>query len=255
MLARSWFARHLVLSTWALFGVVIAVIALRNGADLFGAIGVGAAVGGLLVLVPFMFDPFPFPLTREQWPMKMPVLRGLTHNRHWANIFYVDVIRFRTDLRPQYCADQLSGSLLKFPWLPLEQHNIAGWVRGNRFVLKRLTWWANGMRPTASGRFDDAKPGTAILLSVAAPAVGTYIFLGFLVLFGSLLVVVSFALATQLGRADLVLIVFGMILLTFVFTALFASPVPPPIARLSSEGDRYIAFFCDVLGASVISRE
>jgi hypothetical protein len=257
ILARSWFARHVVLTSWGLIGALIAVVAFLRGAQPIAALGVGAALGGLLVLVPFMYDPFPFPLTREQLPLRLPILRGLARRRHWANPFYVEVLTLRSPLRPSFCAEQLSAALLKFPWFPVQRHNFAGWTKDSRFVLKRLTLWANGMRPTASGRFDDGHPGTTIHLSVAAPAVGAYIFLVFFVVFAAAFLLLAVALGTrpQRSAADLALLVFGMILLTFAVTALFASPIPLPIARAPSEADRYVSFFDEILGADVVSRE
>jgi hypothetical protein len=256
-LNRSWFARHVVLSVWGLAGLVVASIALIQGAEPVAAVGVGAALGGLLVLVPFMFDPFPFPLEREQWPLRLPILRALARRRHWANLFYVEVITFRSPMRPTYCAEQLSAALLKFPWFPVERHNFAGWTKDDRFVLKRLTVWANGMRPTAAGRFEDAHPGTTIHLSVAAPAIGAYVFLTFILVFvgASLLLGLALGTRSQTSAIGLVLLVFAMILLTLTITALFASPIPLPIAPSRSEADRYVTFFGEVLGADLVSRE
>ncbi len=246
-----------MLTTWGVIGAVVGSVAFLQGAEPIAAVGIGAALGGLLVLLPFMFDPFPFPLEREQWPLRLPILRRLSRRRHWANLFYVEVITFRSPLRPPYCAEQLSAALLKFPWFPVQRHNFAGWTNDGRFVLKRLTMWANGMRPTAAGRFEDAHPGTTIQLSVAAPAVGAYIFMTFLFVFVGALFLLGFALGTrsQTSAIGLVLLVFAMIFLTLAVTALFASPIPLPIARAPSEADRYVKFFNEVLGADLVSRE
>src|SRR5205823_1954211 len=71
------------------------------------------------------------------------------------------------------------------------------------FVLKRTTWWHDGMRPTGAGRFVDSGPGTDIVLSVAAPAIGAYFLLLFLT-----------------------------IALTFMVTAIVAATVRPPQAGI-----------------------
>ena len=256
-LARSWFARHVVLTTWGLLGIAIALFAFSRGSDLIGALSTGTALGGFLVLLPFLYDPFPFPLTREQWPMKLPILRGLARRRHWANIFYVELITLRSAWRPSYCAEQLSDAMLKFPRFPVRgDHNFAGWQHGGRFVLKRLTLWANGMRPTASGLFTDEGPGTRVVVSVAAPAIGAYVLLMFLAAFIALSLIL-FVVALQAVRSpwQLALLVFGGTLFTLVITALFASPVPLPFATSRSEADRVIEFLDEVIGADVISRE
>src|SRR5712691_5889499 len=127
-LARSWFARHVVLTTWGLLGAAIALFAFSRGADAIGALSTGAALGGFLVLLPFLYDPFPFPLSREQWPMQLAILRDLGRRRHWANFFYIELITLRSAWRPSYCAEQLSTAMLKFPWVPvIGAHNFAGW--------------------------------------------------------------------------------------------------------------------------------
>lgn len=258
--ARSWLARHLVLTAWALFGATIASVAFLRGQSPIAALGIGTALGGLIVLVPFMFDPFPFPLSREQWPMRLLIMRDLARKRHWANLFYVEVVTLRSAWRPSYCAEQLAAALLKFPWLPVGQHSMAGWMRGDRFVLKRITWWANGMRPTASGRLQDIGAGTTLVVWVGALAVGAYTFLVFLVMVVTFMVLLAVGVVVRTVESGaspttLVLLVFAGLLLTLVATLLFASPVPLPIGGPASEADRFIAFFDDVLGADVVSRE
>ena len=231
-----------------------------RGQSPLGALAIGAALGALLVLLPLMFDPIPTPLSREQWPIRLPVLRRLARIRHWANPFYVEQISLHSGWRRQYCAEQLAASLLRFPWLPSGPHNIAGRTRDDSFVLKRTTWWHDGMRPTGAGRFVDSGPGTDIVLSVAAPAIGAYFLLLFLTIALTFMVTAIVAATVRPPQAGippplLVLIILGGALLTFAFIALFASPVPIPLGKTRTEGDEFIDFFGDVLGADVVSRE
>ena len=257
---HSPLARHAVLTAWAVIVAVVAVIAIVRGQSVVGALGIGAALGGLIVLVPFVFDPIPFPLSRAQWPMRLPILRLLARRRHWANPFYVELMTLHSAWRPDYCAQQLSAALIKFPWLPVQSQSFAGWTRADRFVLKRITWWHNGMRPTAAGRFEDVPPGTNVVVWVAAPAVGAYFFLLLLIVVALLLLLAVYAVARRALEAGdspttLALVVLAGILMTVVITGLFASPIPFPLGQATTEGDRYIKFFDDVLGASVIARE
>jgi hypothetical protein len=258
--AHSPFTRHAVLTAWAVIGAVVAVIAFVRGQSAVGALGIGTALGGLIVLIPFIFDPIPFPLSRAQWPMRLPILRRLAGRRHWANPFYVELMTLHSALRPDYCAQQLSAALIKFPWLPIQSESFAGWTKADRFVLKRITWWHNGMRPTAAGRFEDAPPGTDVVVWVAAPAVGAYFFLVLLIVVALLVLLAVYAVARRALEAgdsptSLALVVLAGVLMTLVVTGLFASPIPIPLGRSRTEGDRYVTFFDDVLAATVIARE
>src|SRR5439155_512217 len=109
----------------------------------------------------------------------------------------------------------------------------------------------------------DSGPGTDIVLSVAAPAIGAYfllLFLLFLTIALTFMVTAIVAATVRPPQAGippplLVLIILGGALLTFAFIALFASPVPIPLGKTRTEGDEFIDFFGDVLGADVVSRE
>ena len=78
--------------------LTIAIVAYVRGQSPLGALAIGAALGALLVLLPLMFDPIPTPLSREQWPIRLPVLRRLARIRHWANPFYVEQITLHSVL-------------------------------------------------------------------------------------------------------------------------------------------------------------
>jgi len=192
--------------------------------------------------------------------MQLPGLKKLARLRHWANPFYVEVVKLRSPYRLSYCESELSSALLRFPWFPFAPvHNFAGWVDRRSFVMKRITLFANGMRPTASGEFEDASPGTAITLRVAVPSPAAYFvffFLFVLIVFGSAALIGGWG--TRGGQVG-ALIAGLFALLVFGFFAIAGSPVPGPLfsffLKPQSEADRYIAFFGDVLGAEVVSRD
>jgi hypothetical protein len=192
--------------------------------------------------------------------MQLPGLKTLARLRHWANPFYVEVVKLRSPYRPSYCESELSSALLSFPWFPFAPvHNFAGWVDQRSFVMKRVTLYANGMRPTASGEFEDAAPGTRITLRVAVPAPAAYFVVSFVIVvlvFGTIAFVGGWG--TQGGQiAALIAGVFALVV--FGFFAIAGSPVPGPLFSVfltpQSEADRCIAFFAEVLGAEVISRD
>jgi len=115
------------------------------------------------------------------------------------------------------------------------------------------------MRPTASGEFEDAAPGTLITLRVAVPAPGAYfvvIFVFLLLLFGTIALVAGWG--TRGGQVG-ALIAGLFVWFVFGFFAIAGSPVPGPLFSFfltpQSEADRYVAFFGEVLGAELISRD
>jgi hypothetical protein len=125
--------------------------------------------------------------------------------------------------------------------------------------MKRVTLWANGMRPTASGELDDAGPGTLITLRVAVPAPGAYFVVTFVFL---LLLLGTIAIVGGWGTpgGQVAALISGLFaLFVFGFFAIAGSPVPGPLVSFfltpQSEADRYVAFFSEVLGAEVISRD
>ena len=236
--------------------MIVAALLLLLGQGLAGGVVFGIALGLAAAVMPYLFDPIPTPLARDQWPMRLPILRRLARLRSWANPFYVEAITLRSPYRPTYCATELGAALLPFPWFPIRQPNIAGRVRGTEFVLKRMTFWADGGRPTAAGRFADATPGTLIQLHVAAPAVGAYFFMIFIIAIVALVVLALFAAVTSPGVP--VALGIGLVaLLILIVMAFVVSPLSPkvPFVRLTPEGDRYVAFFADVLGAEFLSRD
>ena len=255
---RSWAARHAFLAAWAVLSAVIAGLLLWRGQQFASAVVFGIALGLAATAAPFLFDPVPLPLSRQHLPMRLPFFRTLCRVRYWANPFYVESITLRSPYRPTYCSEQLKAAVLPFPWLPIAQRNIAGRILGTGFVLKRFTLWADSGRPTAAGRFVDAQPGTLIELRVAAPAVGVY----FLLILGT--VMAAFAIAAGVtavtsapSRTPALLIVSAAAVVVLVIMAIVASPLSPnlPFVRQRSEADRYIAFFSEVLGADLVSRD
>jgi len=229
-----------------------------TGHGLPSAIVFGMALGLGVILVPYMFDPIPVPLSREHIPMRAPVLRRLCRIRHWANPFYVETIVLRSPYRPAYCGAELAAAVLRFPWFPIAQPNIAGRVSGSGFVLKRMTFWADGGRPTAAGRFVAEAPGTVIKLRVAAPAVGVYFLLIFMAAMAALVIAATFAAITSPAARVPVAVIIGIAaLMVLAIMAIVAAPLSPKVRfiRQTPEGDRYVAFFSDVLGAEVVSRE
>jgi hypothetical protein len=254
--ARAWVARHAFLTAWAGLSVVVAGLLLWSGQGPAGAVVFGVAVGFAAVVAPYLFDPIPIPLAREQWPMRVPILRRLGRLRSWINPFYVETITLRSPYRPNYCATELGAALLPFPWLPIKPPNIAGRVRGTDFVLKRMTLWADGGRPTAAGRFADAAPGTLIQLRVAAPAVGAYFLLLFTTAMAGL-VIVALAAAVVSARVPVALVIGAAALLILMVLGVVASPLSPKVSfiRSAPEGDRFVAFFADVLNADLVTRD
>ena len=120
-----------------------------------------------------------------------------------------------------------------------------------------MTYWADGGRPTAAGRFADAAPGTLIQLHVAAPAVGAYFFMIFTIAIVALVILALYAAVTSPG-VPVALLVIGLVaLLILIVMALVVSPLSPkvPFVRLTAEGDRYVAFFSDLLSADFVSRD
>ena len=236
--------------------MIVAAVLFLLGQGLSGGLVFGIALGLAAVVTPYLFDPIPTPLARDQWPMRLPILRRLARHRSWANPFYVEGITLRSPYRPIYCATELGAALLPFPWFPIRQPNIAGRVRGTDFVLKRMTFWADGGRPTAAGRFAETTPGTLIQLHVAAPAVGAYFFMIFTIAIVALVVLALFAAVTSQGVP--VALVIGLVaLLILIVMAVVVSPLSPnvPFVRLTSEGDRFVAFFAEVLSADLVSRD
>jgi len=188
--------------------------------------------------------------------MRAPILRWLGRLRSWANPFYVEAITLRSPYRPSYCATELGAALLPFPWLPIKPPNIAGRVRGTEFVLKRMTLWADGGRPTAAGRLADAAPGTVIQLHVAAPAAGAYFLLIFMTAIVALMVLALFAAVTSPG-VPVALVIGLAALLILIIMAVVVSPLSPkvPFVRSTPEGDRFVAFLAEVLSADLVSRD
>jgi hypothetical protein len=257
-LMRAWAARHAFLTAWAALSIIIAGLLALTGHRDAGTIVLGIALGLVVTVATYLFDPIPAPLSRENWLMRAPILSRLARIRHWANPFYVEAITLRSPYRPSYCSSELSASIISFPWFPIKAPNIAGRVTGRRFVLKRVTFWADGGRPTAAGEFADAEPGTRIDLHVAAPAVGVYFFLLFTVMVVAMAAAFAFGLAISTRTLTPVALVIGaaafVVLIVF---AIVGSPLSPKVPFLGQppESDRYVAFFRDVLGADVTSRE
>jgi hypothetical protein len=254
---RASVARHAFLTAWAALSVIVAVLLALTGRDVASAVGFGIALGLAATVTPYLFDPIPTPLSRDHWLMRAPILRRLTRVRHWANPLYVELITLRSPYRVPYCGSELSAAILTFPWLPVRPPNIAGRVTGTHFVLKRMTFWADGGRPTAAGELVGVEGGTRIDLHVAAPAVGAYFLLFFI--FGVIALVVAVIVGTVGAGAvaPAVVIVGAAALVVLGVFAIVASPLSPRVALLgqSAESDRYVAFFGDVLAADVISRE
>ena len=255
---RAWAARHAFLTAWAALSIIIAGLLALTGHRDAGTVVLGIALGLVITVSPYLFDPIPAPLSREHWLMRAPILSRLARVRHWANPFYVEAITFRSPYRPSYCSSELSAAVIPFPWFPIKPPNIAGRVKGTRFVLKRVTFWADGARPTAAGEFADAEPGTRIDLHVAAPAVGVYFFLLFTVMV--LAIAAAFAVGLAMSTravTPIALVVGAAALVVLVIFAIVGSPLSPKVPFLGqpAESDRYVAFFRDVLGADVTSRE
>jgi hypothetical protein len=223
------------------------------------AVAGGVGLGLLGVLAPFLFTPIPPPLTREIWPTRMPLIGGITRLRHWANPLYVETTTLRSPYRPAYCADEIDKALLRFPWVPIPGGlNIAGYVGGDRFLFKRTTLWANGMRPTGTGRLLDGRPGTVIRLQTAVPAASVYFVLAFVLLLIVFAVVAAVGISTtpRLAILDGVaagLIVLGVAMVIGAIFAVAASPVS--LFGRRTESDHFITFLANVVGAEVISRE
>jgi hypothetical protein len=234
---------------------LVALLSFALGQRWDGALFTGAAVATAFIVAAQLWTPFPPPLMREHWPMRLPVMRRLARRRHWANPFYAEVLTLRCAWRPSYTSELLQASVLRFPWIPIGSQDIAGYVDKDRFLLKRMTFWANGARPTAFGRLRDAAPGTNIEVTVAAPAATAYVVIGLMLLALSLLVLLilgSLGIAGHTsGGALPFVVVAGLVFATLVF-GVAASPIP--IGRSRSEADRYLEFFAAVLGADLVSR-
>ena len=257
---RAWAARHAFVSAWTIFAAILSAVFIWSGQAVPAAVTSGIALGLAISVAAYLFTPIPRPISREGAILRLPGFRTLARLRHWANPFYVEVVKLRSPYRPSYCESELASELLRFPWFPVAPvHNFAGWIDQRSFVMKRVTLWANGMRPTASGELDDAGPGTLITLRVAVPAPGAYfvvIFLFLLLLLGAIAIVGGWG--TPGGKvAALIAGLFA--LFVFGFFAIAGSPVPGPLVSFfltpQSEADRYVAFFSEVLGAEVISRD
>ncbi len=139
--------------------------------------------------------------------------------------------------------------------MPIGSQDIGGYVDKDRFLLKRVTFAANGARPTAFGRLRDAEPGTNLEVTVAAPAATVYFLIGLMLLAAGLLVLFllgSFGIAGHTAPGPLpYVVVAGLVFVTLAFGVATA---PVPIGRGRSEADRYVEFFDLVLGAELVSR-
>jgi hypothetical protein len=235
--------------------LAVALFSFVFGQSLGGSLFTGVAVATAFVVLAQLWTPFPTPLMREHWPMRLPIMRTLAKRRHWANPFYAEVLSLRCPLRPAYASELLLASVLRFPWLPIGSQDIAGYVDKDRFLLKRMTFAANGARPTAFGRLRDAEPGTNLEVTVAAPAATAYFLIALMLLAVGLLllfVLGSYGIVGHTAEGPLpYVVVAGLVLVTLVF-GVAAAPVP--IGRGRSEADRYVEFFAAVLGAELVAR-
>jgi len=88
----------------------VALFSFVFGQGWGGALFTGVALATAFVVAAQLWTPFPPPLMREHWPMRLPIMRTLARRRHWANPFYAEVLSLRCPWRPAYASEVLQAS-------------------------------------------------------------------------------------------------------------------------------------------------
>ena len=235
--------------------ILVATLLFASGQSWDGSLFAAGALATLFVVAAQLWTPFPTtPDARALADAPSgPANAGKT--KALGKSLYAEILSLRCAWRPAYASGLLAESVLRFPWIPSRSEDIAGYVDKDRFLLKRMTFWANGARPTAFGRLRDASPGTEIDVTVATPAATVYFLIGLLLLHLCLFVLIllgSLGVAGRTYGGAFPFAVVGGTGLVVLLLGVVASPVP--IGRGRSESDRYVAFFDEALGATLISR-